>query len=116
MQRVRLPKDEYDKKKYVQDLQSYKQWLQLDSGSNTEELNEVKKNVVKAINLLLTKKQKEYVVDYYVNGLNMKDIAEKNGVDKSCVSRTIKRARSRMKLMLSFSSPSLLKATLKEYE
>lgn len=44
----------------------------------------------------LTKKQKCYMVLYYRDGLTVKEIAEKYGVDKSTVSRTINRGRKRL--------------------
>lgn len=44
----------------------------------------------------LTKKQKCYIVLYYRDGLTVKEIAEKYGVDKSTVSRTINRGRQRL--------------------
>lgn len=44
----------------------------------------------------LTKKQKCYIILYYRDGLTVKEIAEKYGVDKSTVSRTINRGRQRL--------------------
>ena len=54
----------------------------------------------KALRILLennlTKKQKCYIILYYRDGLTVKEIAEKLGVDKSTVSRTINRGRERL--------------------
>lgn len=44
----------------------------------------------------LTKKQKCYIILYYRDKLTVKEIAEKFGVDKSTVSRTINRGRKRI--------------------
>lgn len=44
----------------------------------------------------LTKKQKCYIILYYRDKLTVKEIAEKFGVDKSTVSRTIDRGRKRI--------------------
>ena len=44
----------------------------------------------------LTKKQKCYIILYYRDGLTVKEIAEKFGIDKSTVSRTINRGRERL--------------------
>ncbi len=54
----------------------------------------------KALRMLLednlTKKQKCYIILYYKEGLTVKEIAAKFGVDKSTVSRTINRGRQRL--------------------
>ena len=55
-------------------------------------------------------------MEYYFNGLNTVEIAKKYNRDKSVISRTMKRAKMRLKLILSFCSPLLLKATIKEYD
>ena len=44
----------------------------------------------------LTKKQKCYIILYYKEGLTVTQIAERFGVDKSTVSRTINRGRQRL--------------------
>ena len=44
----------------------------------------------------LTKKQKCYIILYYRDKLTVKEIADRFGVDKSTVSRTINRGRQRM--------------------
>ena len=44
----------------------------------------------------LTKKQKCYIILYYKEGLTVTQIAKRFGVDKSTVSRTINRGRSRL--------------------
>ena len=44
----------------------------------------------------LTKKQKCYILLYYRDGLTVMQIAQKFGVDKSTVSRTINRGRQRI--------------------
>ncbi|WP_295156861.1 RNA polymerase sigma factor [uncultured Ruminococcus sp.] len=44
----------------------------------------------------LTKKQKCYIILYYKEGLTVNAIAERCGVDRSTVSRTITRGRQRL--------------------
>lgn len=44
----------------------------------------------------LTKKQKCYIILYYRDKLTVSEIAEKFGIDKSTVSRTITRGRQRI--------------------
>ena len=48
------------------------------------------------INDDLTKTQKQYIIMYYMNNKKIHEIAEEFGVNKSTVSRTIKRARNRI--------------------
>ena len=49
-----------------------------------------------AFRLNLTKKQKCYIIMYYVRGMTMQQIAETFGVNRSTVSRTIALARKRI--------------------
>lgn len=51
----------------------------------------------------LTQIQQEYLSDYYFGGMNMREIARAHGVALSTVSRTIKRARCRIKDALKYS-------------
>ena len=44
----------------------------------------------------LTKKQKYYIILYYRDNLTVQQIAQQCGVNKSTVSRTLKRARERL--------------------
>lgn len=106
----------YDKKQYAQDVQIYKQWLMLSASSNSKDLEETKRAMGRAIQIMLTDTQRLYLMEYYFNGLNMIEIGEKYNRDKSTISRAIKRAKMKLKLILSFCSPSLLKATIKEYD
>ncbi len=48
------------------------------------------------INDDLTKTQKQYIIKYYMNNMKIHEIALEYGVNKSTVSRTIKRARNRI--------------------
>ena len=45
----------------------------------------------------LTKTQKYYIILYYRDGMTMEEIAKLCGVNRSTVSRTLKRARERLK-------------------
>ena len=57
---------------------------------------ECAKALYKLLENNLTKKQKCYIILYYKEKLTVKEIAEKFGVDKSTVSRTINRGRRRI--------------------
>ncbi len=50
----------------------------------------------------LTPVQLRYLEDYYFNGLGMSRVAELNGVSVSTVSRTLKRARERIRRAMSY--------------
>ena len=63
---------------------------------DTEARTEYSKALYKMLENNLTKKQKCYIILYYKEKLTVKEIAEKFGVDKSTVSRTINRGRRRI--------------------
>lgn len=63
---------------------------------DTEVRAEYSKALYKMLENNLTKKQKCYIILYYRDKLTVKEIAEKFGVDKSTVSRTIDRGRKRI--------------------
>lgn len=50
----------------------------------------------------LTPTQQVYLEDYYFNAMNMREIARARGVALSTVSRTIKRARNRIREALKY--------------
>ena len=53
----------------------------------------IKKALAHVINQELSPKQRQYVVMYYIENLNMEEIAKRCNVSKSTVSRTVSRAR-----------------------
>lgn len=57
---------------------------------------EIIKFLREIINDDLTKTQKQYIIMYYMNNMKIHEIAQEFGVNKSTVSRTIKRAKSRI--------------------
>lgn len=63
------------------------------SGTNDENLKRAKKAMVDVIRNDLTKRQKQIVLMYYYEELNITEIAERLDVNISTVSRTLKRAR-----------------------
>lgn len=106
-----MTKNEKAPFEYRQDTYVFRQWIALANGESNE-LSEAKRNMGKAIRHCLTKKQFDYIKEYYLDGLKMQQIAERRGVDRSTVSRTLKRARHRLKMVLMYSGPLLLKATV----
>lgn len=63
----------------------------------------VKKALVKALEMLPTK-QREYLMLYLVDGMTMGEIGKLKRVNKSTVSRTVKRARVNLYRYLQFTS------------
>lgn len=55
-----------------------------------------KSTLMQAIENELTPTQKKYIKDYYFNAKTLAQIAQENNIDISTVSRTVKRARSRL--------------------
>lgn len=64
----------------------------------------------KAIKDVLTPTQRDYINAYYQESLSMQDIANRYGVTKGSVSRTIRRARQSIYDYVRYSSPFLLNA------
>lgn len=75
--------------------------------STDEEHERLKIALLKAIELL-TPVQKDYLMLYFFEGKNMRQIGELRGVDKSTVSRTVTRARKRLYTYLQFTSERFL--------
>lgn len=63
------------------------------SEENGIDMKLIKKALVYVINQELSPKQRQYVIMYYGENLNMEEIAKRCGVSKSTVSRTVSRAR-----------------------
>lgn len=82
------------------DQRAYFDWVWGNS-TNREEIEEVKRVLLWALNNVLTDKQRLYMIEYYINDLNTVEIGEKYNRDKSCISRTLKRARRRLWLYTS---------------
>ena len=74
---------------YAADMAVYARALS-EENTNADTMKTLRENVLIAIRQELTGKQREYIQLYYAEGLNMSQIGERVGVDKSTVSRTIK--------------------------
>ena len=70
--------------------------------SNEERLNLVKQALPKVIENRLSERQKECVRLYYFENMNMEQTAAVLGIERSSVSRTLKRARNRIKTSLEY--------------
>lgn len=68
-----------------------------EGGSNRADIRRMKKFINEAVKIELTEKQRRYLTEYYVDGKKMREIAEDYGVCESNISKTIKRAVSKLK-------------------
>lgn len=89
---------------------AFRSWLNT-GGDNAEELNYTKAAMKRAIREELTEKQRAYMMAYY-GGMTMRQVAEEYGVNIGTVSRTIAKARDRLRRVLRYCSPVLLRSTM----
>lgn len=71
-------------------------WLRANAGDNGEQVARLRRNLRLARERELTRRQREMVALYYDQGMTMPQIAERLGVNRSTVSRTLRRARDRL--------------------
>ena len=86
-------------KLYAADMAVYTRQMAAD---NSAELSRLKRNLIRALKEDVTPRQREVLTLYYAQGLNMREIGERLGVDKSTVSRTIKRGEARLRRCLRY--------------
>ena len=77
---------------------------------NDQELSLLKRNLIRALKEDITPRQRETMLLYYGQGLNMREIGEQLGVDKSTVSRTIKRGERRLQRCLRYGAEVYLRS------
>lgn len=87
------------------DLMTYTRMMQ---GDNREQMGRLKRNLAHALRQDVTPCQREYMVLYYLEGRSMEEIARMKGVNKSTVSRTVKRGRERLYRCLRYGASNLL--------
>jgi RNA polymerase sigma factor (sigma-70 family) len=78
--------------------------------TNTAELSRLKRNLILAMREEVTPKQRQALLLYYADGLNMREIGAMLGVDKSTVSRTIKRGERRLQRCLRYGAEAYLRS------
>ena len=71
-------------------------WARANAEDNSDQLSRLRRNLRRARELELTKRQQEVLTLYYDQGMKMAEIARTLGVNRSTVSRAIKRARERL--------------------
>ncbi len=97
--------------RYAADMAQYARMLS-EENTNTGELSRVKRALYQALHEDVTDKQRQYLLLYYAEGLNMGEIGARLGVDKSTVSRTIKRGEERLRRCLRYGAKRFLLETL----
>ena len=83
-------------------------YTQLMADDNRDQMNRLKRNLTHALRQDITQRQREYMMLYYGRGMSMEAIAKEVGVNKSTVSRTLKRGRQRLDRCLSYGAANLL--------
>jgi len=78
-------------------------WARSQAEDNSEQLARLRRNLRKAREQELTTRQREMVSLYYDQGMTIPQIAEQLGLNRSTVSRTLRRARERLYRFLQYS-------------
>lgn len=86
---------------YAADMAEYARAIS-EQNTNTDTMNRMKQNLIRALKEDITPKQRAALLLYYGQGLNMREIGAKLGVDKSTVSRNIKRGEARLRRCLRY--------------
>jgi len=92
---------------YAADMAVYTRQMAAD---NSRELSRLKRNLIRALKEDVTPRQRQAMLLYYAEGLNMREIGERLGVDKSTISRTIKRGERRLQRCLRYGAEAYLKS------
>ena len=92
---------------YAADMAVYARAMASD---NSAQMSRVKRNLLRALREDVTPRQREMLLLYYGEQLNMRQIGTRLGVDKSTVSRTIKRGERRLQRCLRYGSEAFLAA------
>ncbi len=71
-------------------------WNRQNAGDNSERLERLRRSLRQARERELTPRQRQLVSLYYDQGMNIPQIAEELGLNRSTVSRTLRRARDRL--------------------
>ena len=71
-------------------------WMREHAEDNSDQLERLRRNLRRAREQELTPRQREILARYYDRGLKMPQIARKLGINRSTVSRTVKRAKERL--------------------
>ena len=95
----------YDNAASYADLAVYTRFMAED---NSAQIGRLKRNLSRALRQDITERQREYMNLYYGRNMSMEAIAKELGVNKSTVSRTLKRGRQRLYRCLRYGAAALL--------
>ena len=84
---------------YAADLAVYARSM---ADDNSAQMSRVKQNLVRALRKDVTPRQRQMLLMYYAQRMNMREIGAQLGVDKSTVSRTIQRGEARLRRCLRY--------------
>ncbi len=103
-----MPSTRYRRGKlYAADMAMYSRQIQAD---NSREISRLKRNLIRCLREDITAKQRQVILLYYAEGKNMREIGEEMGIDKSTVSRTIKRGERRLQRCLRYGAEAYLRS------
>lgn len=88
---------------------SFEMWLQADGTDNLVDLERAKRMLPLVLDECVTATQRNYIMKYYLDKMSTVEIAELYGVDKSTVSRTIRRGLDTAYRYLRFVSPLFIR-------
>ena len=91
---------------YAADMAVYARLMAEDNG---EQIETLKANLARALREEVTARQRQVLFLYYEQGLTMKEIAALLGIDRSTVSRTMKRGETRLRRCLRYGGAALLR-------
>ena len=90
---------------YAADMAVYARLMAED---NSGQLRQLRRNLASALREDVTERQRQVLLLYYDQGMTMKEIARELGVDRSTVSRTMKRGEQRLRRCLRYGGAALL--------
>ena len=100
---------QYDKRNDWVDLNGFVQAMASD---NQDRLAEIQACLGKALREDVTPRQQQVLFLYYVQGMNMRQIGEALGVERSTVSRTLKRGEERIRRRMRYNGGDLIRAKM----
>lgn len=100
-----MKKISYDQTFGMVDLAMYSNMI---ADDNRQQIGRLKRNLTHALRQDITPRQRECMMLYYGRGMSMESIGKQLGVNKSTVSRTLKRGRQRLYRCLRYGAANLL--------
>ena len=94
-------------KAYSADMAVYLRQLS-EQNTNSAQIDRLRRNLIRCLREDVTERQRTVLTMYYAQGLNQRQIGELLGVDKSTVSRTIKRGERRLRRCLRYGAQRYL--------